>query len=149
MGRSFGWDRKNRVPCHSRCGTIKIPPCSTALSTEQRTKFCSLLTVASPYKWKILERDVKQYVINQSILITNKTGRLSQVWIFFSKLYVDTTRVHSHSLWKTRMFLVKKKKFQKGTFSKTFFSNAFHLFKQFKVGWTRQLFSTVDVIVLK
>jgi hypothetical protein len=35
-GRSFGWDRKNRDPCHSRCGTMKIPPCSKALSAEHR-----------------------------------------------------------------------------------------------------------------
>jgi hypothetical protein len=26
---------KFEVPCHNRCGTIKIPPCSKALSAEQ------------------------------------------------------------------------------------------------------------------
>ena len=64
MGRSFGWDRKKtEVPCHSRCGTIKIPPCSKSLSTEHRPKFCSLspAMVTSPYKWNILDRDVKHY----------------------------------------------------------------------------------------
>jgi hypothetical protein len=27
---------KTETPCPSRCGTIKIPPCSKALSAEQR-----------------------------------------------------------------------------------------------------------------
>jgi hypothetical protein len=31
---------KNEAPCHNRCGTIKIPPCSKALSAEHRPKFC-------------------------------------------------------------------------------------------------------------
>jgi hypothetical protein len=49
----FEWDR--------RCGTIKIPPCSKALSADHKPKFCSPspAMVTSPYKWKILERDVK------------------------------------------------------------------------------------------
>jgi hypothetical protein len=61
MGWSFGWD--------SRCGTIKIPPCLKALSAEHRPKFCSFSSamVTSPCKWKILERDVKPLIINQSI----------------------------------------------------------------------------------
>jgi hypothetical protein len=29
---------KNEVPSHSRCGTIKIPPCSKALGAEYRLK---------------------------------------------------------------------------------------------------------------
>jgi hypothetical protein len=47
---------------HSRCDTVKIPPCSKALSNEHRPKFCSpsLAMVTSPYKWKIVERNVKQ-----------------------------------------------------------------------------------------
>jgi hypothetical protein len=32
---------KTEVPCHSRCGMIKIPPCSKTLSMEHRPKFCS------------------------------------------------------------------------------------------------------------
>jgi hypothetical protein len=32
---------KTEVLCHSRCGAIKIPPCSKALSAEHRPKFCS------------------------------------------------------------------------------------------------------------
>jgi hypothetical protein len=53
---------KTEAPCHSRCGTIKIPPCSEALSAEHRPKFCSPspVMVTSLYKWKILERDEKQ-----------------------------------------------------------------------------------------
>jgi hypothetical protein len=35
--------RKMEVPCHSRCGTIKIPPCSKAMSAEQlRLNFAAL-----------------------------------------------------------------------------------------------------------
>jgi hypothetical protein len=33
---------KIQVPYHSRCGTIKIPPCSKALSAEHRPKFLTL-----------------------------------------------------------------------------------------------------------
>jgi hypothetical protein len=53
---------KTEVLCHSRCGTIKIPFCSKALSAEHRPKFYSPspAMVTSPCKWKILERDVKQ-----------------------------------------------------------------------------------------
>jgi hypothetical protein len=61
--------RKNEVPCHSRCGTIKIYSCSNALSTEHRLNLCSHSSemVTSPYKWKILEQNVKPWIINQSI----------------------------------------------------------------------------------
>jgi hypothetical protein len=43
--------RKTEVPCHSRCGAIKIPPCSKARSAEHRPKFYSLSPVMlmSPY----------------------------------------------------------------------------------------------------
>jgi hypothetical protein len=43
---------KTEVPSHSKCGTIKIPPCSKALIAEHRPKFCSLspAIVTSPYK---------------------------------------------------------------------------------------------------
>jgi hypothetical protein len=60
---------KTEVPCHSRCVTIKIPPCSKALSAEHRPKFSSPspAMVRYPYKWKSLERDVKPYIIHQSI----------------------------------------------------------------------------------
>jgi hypothetical protein len=43
---------KTEVPCHSRCGTIKIPSCSKARSAEHRPKFCipSPAMVTSPCK---------------------------------------------------------------------------------------------------
>jgi hypothetical protein len=34
MGDPSDETGKTEVPCHSRCGTIKIPPCSKALSAE-------------------------------------------------------------------------------------------------------------------
>jgi hypothetical protein len=42
---------KTEAPCHSMCGTIKIPPCSKALSAEHRPKLCSPspVMVTSPY----------------------------------------------------------------------------------------------------
>jgi hypothetical protein len=64
----FKWRRPVRIrvrkgPLHplanSRCGTIKIPPYSKALSAEHRPKLCSPspVMVTSPCKWKILEWD--------------------------------------------------------------------------------------------
>jgi hypothetical protein len=46
---------KAEGPCHSRCSTIKIPPCSKTLNSEHRPKHCcpSPAMVTSPYKWKI------------------------------------------------------------------------------------------------
>ena len=45
-----------------------FPPCSKALSTEHRPKFCSPspAMVTSPCEWKILELEVKPWIINQS-----------------------------------------------------------------------------------
>jgi hypothetical protein len=46
-----------------------IARCSEwALSAQHRPKFCSpsMAIVTSPYEWKILEWDVKQYIIDQS-----------------------------------------------------------------------------------
>jgi hypothetical protein len=53
MGRSFGLG-KSEAPCHSRRGTIKIPPCSKALNAEHRPKFCSpsaLMVTLVKYSW--------------------------------------------------------------------------------------------------
>ena len=33
---------KTEAPCHIRYGTIKIPPCSKAINTEQRPQFYSI-----------------------------------------------------------------------------------------------------------
>jgi hypothetical protein len=60
MGRSFRWDRKTEAPCHSRCDTINIPPCSKALSIG--LNFAALNRQwwhTSPYKWNIFEWDVR------------------------------------------------------------------------------------------
>jgi hypothetical protein len=61
MGRSSDETGKTEVPCPSRCGPIKNPPCSKVLSAEHSPKFCSPspVMVTFPYKWLILERDVK------------------------------------------------------------------------------------------
>jgi hypothetical protein len=63
--------RLNEAPCHSRCDTIKIPPCSKALCAKHSPKFCSLspIVVTSPYKRNVLERDVNRWIINQSVII--------------------------------------------------------------------------------
>jgi hypothetical protein len=65
-------EKPREASCHRRCDTIKIPPCSKTLSTDHRLQFCStsLAIVTSQYKWKILERDVKQWITNQSINLT-------------------------------------------------------------------------------
>jgi hypothetical protein len=63
MGQSFGWDRKSAAQCQGRCSTIKILPCSKALSAEQWSidlKFAPVM-VMSPYKWNIFDRDAKQH----------------------------------------------------------------------------------------
>jgi hypothetical protein len=43
---------KTEALCHRRCGKIKIPQCSKALSAQHGPKFCSLSTamVTFPYK---------------------------------------------------------------------------------------------------
>ena len=55
---------KTDAPCHSRCGTLKNPHCSMAISAEYRSKFAALhrQLVTSPYKWNNLEWDVKQQI---------------------------------------------------------------------------------------
>jgi hypothetical protein len=35
---------KTEAPCHSRCGAIKILPCSKALGAKHRPKFCMPFT---------------------------------------------------------------------------------------------------------
>jgi hypothetical protein len=59
---------KTKTPCHSRCGTIKIPSCSKSLSAEHRPKFCSPspAMVTSPHMWKNFARDVKQLVYRRN-----------------------------------------------------------------------------------
>jgi hypothetical protein len=77
---------KTKVPCNSRCDTIKIPPCSKALSFEQRPKFTarpSPVMVRSPYKWNNLEWDIKQQTTNnQSILWHQDCDRVTLILNF-------------------------------------------------------------------
>jgi hypothetical protein len=56
MGRSpLSETGKTEVPCHRRCCTIKILPCSKAMSAEYRLKFWSPspVIVTSSYQWSI------------------------------------------------------------------------------------------------
>ena len=58
---------KTDALCHSRCGTLKNPHCSMAISAEYRSKFAALhrQLVMSSYKWNNLEWDVKQQLNKQ------------------------------------------------------------------------------------
>ena len=59
---------KNEALCHSRCGTIKIPPCSKIIGVEQqRSKFSipSPSMVMSSWERNILEWDVTQETSKQ------------------------------------------------------------------------------------
>jgi hypothetical protein len=64
---------------YNRCGTLKIPPCSKALSTEHRPKFYSPppAMVKSQYKWNNLEQDVKPSIINLDLRIKSEEDRRS------------------------------------------------------------------------
>jgi hypothetical protein len=75
---------KTEAPYHSRCGTIKISPCSKAFSAEHGSKFCSPSPVLakSPCKWKILERDGKRKLINHSVFLRGNT-KLATVSSYF------------------------------------------------------------------
>jgi hypothetical protein len=66
IGRSFGWNRKNRGLVSQQVWHDNDHPCSKVLRAEHKLTFCSPPPemVTSPYKWKILEPGVKQYIIN-------------------------------------------------------------------------------------
>ena len=51
----LGRSANTEAPCHSRCGTIKIPPCSNAVGVGHRTQICSnsMTRVTSPYEWRL------------------------------------------------------------------------------------------------
>jgi hypothetical protein len=96
--------KKPRPPCHSRCGTEKIPPCSKALSAERRPKFCILsqVMVTSPRKWKILQQDVKQLVNKQitweCILVHTCIANSTSKW---ECIYSHKNRVGTRKHWFT------------------------------------------------
>ena len=66
IGRSFGWDCV-KVPCYSRYGTIKMPPCSKG----EGVKFCSPFDVL---RWVKYSRMVRWTIINQSINQSSQAG---------------------------------------------------------------------------
>ena len=59
---------KTEALCHSRYGTIKIPPCSKVVCDEHGPKFWrhSTAMVTSPIKRNILEWDIKQQQTNKT-----------------------------------------------------------------------------------
>jgi hypothetical protein len=59
MGRSFGWEKLGS--CHSRSGTIKIPPCSRACvqSIDLYTATFHQQCCMSPHKCRIPKRDIE------------------------------------------------------------------------------------------
>ena len=88
------------VPSHSRCGTIKIPPCSKALGAEYRPKFWS-----PSFKWKILEWDVNPSIINQSIFSLNYCFRVFQLlWNLLLGLQIKIHRILERVLKSDKMF---------------------------------------------
>ena len=60
VSRVLGDDNYKWISCHSRCGTLKKPFYSMAMSVEHRSKFSpSPVIVTSPYVLKTLEWDDK------------------------------------------------------------------------------------------
>ena len=67
LGSPPGETVKTEAPCHSRYDTIKIPNCLMAVSAKPRPKLCSLSSTILTFIYEciILERNRKQYAINQ------------------------------------------------------------------------------------
>jgi hypothetical protein len=78
------WDRKNQG--HSRCGTIKIPPCSKALSAEHRPKFLQPFTSNGDISknWKIVCTEVTYWVLFYLMFILYFI-----LFLVVNKLYLD------------------------------------------------------------
>ena len=57
---------RNRGPCHTWCGTIKILPCSKTVSAVQRYTFCSSFTVDISILLPYSRARLKQYKTIQS-----------------------------------------------------------------------------------
>jgi hypothetical protein len=91
MGRSFGWDRINRGPVSQQVWHDKDPSLLKGPERRAYAWFCSPspVMVTSPCKWNILERDVKQQIINQSIIQTLESGNWK--FKFFSKFKRDNS----------------------------------------------------------
>jgi hypothetical protein len=84
---------KTEVLCRSRCGTIKIPPCSKALSAEHRAKFAALspVMVTAARYLKNCSRGYKQ---------TNETFPKSHMHIFNVSITVQGLTNVSQKVWK-------------------------------------------------
>lgn len=117
--RQLARPQKNEAPCHSRYGVIKISPCLMAIRAELRPKFCrsSLTMVTFPYKWRILERYVKQYVISHifsscTFVVIDCVPQRHLLWVFISNLvgWLETffkiynVLMYSFHIWITYLF---------------------------------------------
>ena len=51
------------APCHSRCGTLKNPHCSMAMSAKFRTKFGEISPVMMTSPYELDEEDVKAQIL--------------------------------------------------------------------------------------
>jgi hypothetical protein len=86
---------KNEVPCHSRCDTIKIPPCLKALSAEHRPKFCSasLIMVTPPHA----ERDVclspPEQLFSYPVVFTNTCDGAANFDLYTQHLWLLVVRI--------------------------------------------------------
>jgi hypothetical protein len=111
MGRSFGWDRKTKVPCHSRCGTIKIPPCSKAMSTEHRPKFCS---PSMKYSWagrKTLNNECRKYTCryyNAADSVKTVYSALLKSQLFWLRCRLILKKLQQLKYQYGEMFIVRK-----------------------------------------
>jgi hypothetical protein len=83
--RSFGWDRIPEVPCRSGCGTIKVPPCSKALSAEHRPIWSPVTGNGDSRQikcsWKIARAAINKQ--------TNKQRKVS--FLYFSQNWKNKT----------------------------------------------------------
>jgi hypothetical protein len=113
-GYWMGQTGKTEALYHSRCGTIKIPPCSKALSAEHshRTKFYSPspAMVMSWYKWKhksVNNQSIKQISVAEPLVCTSAGWTL--LWMSQSSLpeLVQTIRCE----WANHLYLILFKQF--------------------------------------
>jgi hypothetical protein len=79
MSRSFRYLKttKAEVPCHSRCGTIKIPPCSKALSAEHRPKFCNPLPAMMTF---LCQRFLRRAFVCFYLLVKSQLSNFSAIY---------------------------------------------------------------------
>jgi hypothetical protein len=68
---------KTKASRHSRCGIIKIPSCSKAISAKHGPKFCcpSLAMLMSPYQEKNSQAEYKTVCIYSEIITILRSRR--------------------------------------------------------------------------